>query len=191
MKLADDINVRLAGELITLRPSLRYAMRLEARPGSFAALTREIMDGSLSTAVEIIRDHCDLPDLPQRILETGLQSLTTPLLNYVLAIAGIDMEDAPANEHGNHAKQRASVSFKEYLANLYRIGAGQLGWTPKDTLDATPLEILEAYKGRIELLRSIFGGKEETPKSDMPLDDKIKTAFASFNVVKLQRRKAA
>lgn len=193
MKLADDIIIRLGGEAITLRPSLRFAMRLDRRPGSFGALSREIMEGSLSAAVEIMRDHTDMPDLPTRIMETGLPRLTTPLLNYVMGVAGIDMDDAPANDHGKPTKQRPNIPFSEYLANLYRLGTGWLGWTPQETLDATPAEILEAYKGRLELLRAIFGSKEEAPSpaSDIPLDDKIKTAFASFNVVRVNRRKAA
>ncbi|MEX0404049.1 hypothetical protein ABGN05_00055 [Aquibium sp. LZ166] len=192
-KLADDIIVRIGGEAITLRPCLRFAIRLERRPGSFSILTREIMDGSLSAAVEIIRDHTVMPDLPKRILETGLPSLTTPLLGYVMGLAGIDPDDGPANDHGKPTKQRRDVPFSDYLANLYRIGTGWLGWTPKDTLEATPLEILEAYKGRLELLRSVFGGKEDAPdsKSDMPLDQKFKTAFGSFGTTIAKRKKAA
>ena len=193
MKIGQTIMIVVGGKEIHLVPRLRFAMRLERRPGSFSGLSREIMEGSLTAAVEIIRDHTAMPDLPKRILETGLPRLTTPLLNYVMGIAGIDLDDAPANDHGNRTKQRANIPFSEYLANLYRLGTGWLGWTPKDTLDSTPAEIMEAYKGRLELLRSIFGGKEEAPSpaSDIPLDDKIKTAFASFNVVRMQRRKAA
>lgn len=193
MKIGQTIMIVLGGEAIELRPSLRFAMRLERRPGSFAGLTREIMDGSLTTAVEIIRDHTDMPDLADRIMETGLARLTTPLLNYVMGVAGIDMDDAPANDHGRPGKQRPSIPFSEYLANLYRLGTGWMGWTPKETLDSTPAEILEAYKGRLELLRSIFGSKDDAPSpaTDIPLDEKVKTAFASFNVVRMQRRKAA
>ncbi len=140
--------------------------------------------------MEIVRDHTDLPDLPTRILDTGLARLTTPLLSYLMAIAGIDPDDAPANDNAAKGK---TVPFADHLANLYRLGTGWLGWTPKDTLDSTPAEIMEAYKGRLELLRSIFGGEKETPSpaSDIPLDDKIKTAFASLNVVKMKRRRTA
>lgn len=190
-KLAQSITITLGGKDIHLVPRLRFAMRLERRPGSFAALSREIMDGSLSAACDIIRDHTDLPDLPKHILDTGLACLTTPLLSYLMAIAGIDPEDAPAND--NRTKQPGTIPFSDHLANLYRLGTGWLGWTPKDTLESTPAEIMEAYKGRLELLRSIFGGEQEAPSpaSDIPLDDKIKTAFASFNVVKMKRRRAA
>lgn len=192
-KLADDITVRIGGEAITLRPCLRFAIRLERREGSFSSLSREIMDGSLSAAVEIVRDHTDLSDLPQRILETGLPRLTNPLLLYVMALAGIDPDDAPANDQGKPVKQQRETPFSEYLASLYRIGTGWLGWTPTETLDATPAEIMEAYKGRLDLLRSVFGGKDDTTdkQSDMPLDDKFKVAFGSFGTTVVKRGRAA
>jgi hypothetical protein len=57
------------------------------------------------------------------------------------------------------------------------------------TLNATPAEIIEAQKGRTELLRAVFGGGEEEP-SNLPLDDKVKTAFGSFTTTIVKRRKA-
>lgn len=193
MRLAETITITLGADSIELRPSLRCAMRLERRPGSFAKLTRDVMDQSLSAAVEIITDHTDMPDLAKRILETGLPRLTTPLLHYVMGIAGIDPEDAPANDHGRPTKQRRDVPFNEHLAGLYRIGTGWLGWTPKDTLDATPAEIMEAYKGRLEMLKGIFGsGENETPdRSTLSLDEKVKTALGSFSTTKVKRTKVA
>lgn len=191
-KLADEITVRIGGEAITLRPCLRFAIRLERREGSFSSLTKAVMDGSLSAAVEIVRDHTDMPNLADRILETGLARLTNPLLLYVMALAGIDPDDAPANDHGKPSKPRRDTPFSEHLASLYRIGTGWLGWTPADTLDATPSEIMEAYKGRLELLRSIFGGKDDAPdkQSDMPLDDKVKGLFGGRTTI-VKRGRAA
>lgn len=186
-KLADDITVILAGGAITLRPSLRFAIRLERRPGSFAALVQEIMDGSLSAACDIIGDHVRMtPDMQDAIL-AALPSLRGPLIAYVMACAGIDPDDAPAND--NRGQPRKSVPFDEYLIGLYRVGTGWLGWTPHVTLNATPAEIIEAQKGRTELLRAVFGGGEEEP-SNLPLDDKVKTAFGSFTTTIVKRRKA-
>ncbi len=188
MKLADDITIRVAGELITLRPSLRHAIRLERRHGSFAALAREVMDGSLTAAIEIIEPQADgLPFLPNRVLDE-LPRLQPALLAYVMALAGIDPDEAPKGKADNSNSQ----SFADYLSGLYRIGTGWLGWTPADTLDATPAEIIEAHKGRLEMLRAVFGGKEETAKpSAIGLDDKFKVAFGSFGTTNVQRRKAA
>ncbi len=188
MKLADDITVRIGGEAITLRPCLRFAIRLERRPGSFAGLIQEITDGSLTATCDLIGDHLDMTPHTQDAVFNVLPDLREPLLAYVMACAGIDADDnAPAND--NKAKGKP-VSFGEHLAGLYRIGTGWLGWTPADTLDATPAEIMEAYRGRLDMLKSIFGGGDETPKSDLPLDDKIRTAFAGFTTVKVSRKKA-
>lgn len=183
-KLAQSITITLGGKDIHLVPRLRFAMRLERRPGSFAALVREIMDGSLSAAVEIIGDH--VPVSADTVFD-ALPDLREPLLTYVMALAGIDPEDTPANDN---AKGK-TVPFTEHLAGLYRIGTGWLGWTPADTLDATPAEITEAHAGRLDMLKAIFGVSDEKPdRSTLPLDEKIKTAFAGFNTVRVSRKKA-
>lgn len=86
MKLADDIVITLGGEEVILHPSLRNAIRLERRPGSFDKLLQEIAEGSLSAAVEIIADHHDHPMLKSRILEARIDALAMPLLTYVVAL---------------------------------------------------------------------------------------------------------
>lgn len=190
MKVADDITIRIGGEAITLRPCLRFALRLERRPGSFGQLAREIMDGSLSAAVEIVRDHASIKHLETRLFEVGIETLQSALLRYVMALAGIDPDDAPAKGDGGKGK---SQPFDEYLAGLYRIGTGWLGWTPETTLDATPSEITEAYRGRLDMLKAIFGSSEQADDkpSTITLDEKFKTAFGSFGTTKVKRKKGA
>lgn len=190
MKIADTIIVTIAGERVTLHPALRHGIRLERRPGSFAGLIQDITDGSLTAACDLIGDHLDMTPHTRDAVFNVLPDLQGPLLAYVMACAGIDADDeAPAND--NKAKGKP-VTFSEHLTGLYRLGTGWLGWTPADTLDATPAEIMEAYRGRLDMLKSIFGGSDDTTasKSDLPLDEKIRTAFAGFNTVKVQRRKA-
>ena len=183
MRLASKITIKVAGESIELRPSLRHAIRLERREGSFSQLVRDIQDGSLSAAVEIIADHTNLPFLQNRVFDV-LSQLQGPLLEYVSACAGIDPEDAPANT--DEKSERKSVPFADYLTQLYQIGTGWLGWTPKDTLDATPAEIMLAYKGRTEMLNAIFGsGEDETPATDdRPLAEKFRSIFAAHGTVR-------
>jgi hypothetical protein len=186
MKLAETIEIKVAGKRITLRPSLRHAIRLERREGSFARLMSDIMDGSLSASCEIIADHCSLPFLESRVFDAGLDTLKEPLLRYVVACAGIDDElgeDAPKEKPGK------SVSFPEHLAGLYRIATGWLGWPPNVALDATPAEIMEAYKGRVEMLKAIFGSSEPTPNPPADFGDKLKTALQSFEVKKVKRQR--
>lgn len=192
MKLADDITISIGGEAITLRPSLRFALCLERRPGSFSRLAREIMDGSLSAACEIISDHTGMQFLDARVFDAGLDRLTVPLLSYIMACVGMDPDEAKTDAKnpkvGNLGK---AVPFKEHLTNLYRIGTGWLGWTPQDTLDATPAEISEAYQGRLEMLKAIFGGSSEDtaePADPLSLDEKFRTVFGSFGTTIVQRK---
>ncbi|MEO9340473.1 hypothetical protein ABFT80_23970 [Mesorhizobium sp. SB112] len=181
MKLADDITITVAGEEIFLHPALRHAIRLERLEGSFAKLIRDVQENSLSAAVEIIRDHTDMLFLENRVLEV-LPELKGSLLAYVMALTGIDLEDAPAKAKTNGSK---SVPFADHLTNLYRIGTGWLGWTPETTLDATPTEITQAYKGRLEMLKAIFGGGEKAkPEDDRPLNEKFRSLFAAHGTVK-------
>ena len=191
-KLADIITVSIGGEAIELRPSLRFAIRLERRPGSFAGLLREIMDGSLTAACEIIRDHADIPMLETRILDNGLDPLREPLVRYVLALTGMDEPEA-ANDNGSKPKGK-SQPFSEYLSGLYKIGTGWLGWTPQETLDATPAEIMLAHDGRMSMLKAIFGGtddKTDKPQSDISLDDKFRGVFGGFGTKIITKRKEA
>lgn len=174
--LIDTIVIRLAGEEIILRPSLRYAMRLERLRGGFATLTKGVMDGSLSAAVEIIRDHYEHPFLENQVLE-ALDMLKGPLLDYLGACLGVDPDDKSGKT--SNAKTEA-VAFAEYLTSLYRIGTGWLGWTPAETLYATPAEIKEAYRGRMEMLKAIFGSGDGKDKADTPASPDQLTAKMKF-----------
>jgi hypothetical protein len=181
VRLADDITIVIAGEEITLRPSLHHAIRLERREGSFQKLLRDIMDGSLTAACDVIRDHTVLDFLENRILD-ALPDLKAPLLQYVMQCAGVDGDDAPA-KGGKPAK---SVPFREYLQQQYKVATGWLGWSPETALDATPAEIQLAYEGRLDMLKAIFGSTENktSPDADMPLDAKFKGIFGGLGTVK-------
>lgn len=176
MRLAAPIIIILAGEAVALRPSLACAMQLERRPGSFKGLLDEIADDSLSAASAIIAPHHSHPMLAIRIMDAGLETLRPALMDYVLQCAGID-PDAPKT-----ASEGPSVSFAEHLQHLYRIGTGWLGWTPDATLDATPAEIMEAYRGRMDMLKAIFGSADDDQPQPSPgnLDDKFRAVFGSF-----------
>lgn len=187
MRLAEEITVTIAGRAVTLRPSLRFAIELERREGSFQKLTRDIIDGSLTAAVEIIQPHTDLDFLPNRILDE-LEEIKPALLRYVMACAGVDGADA--QKAGPKGKAAKSVPFRDYLQDLYKKATGWLGWTPDVALDATPAEIILAYEGRLDMLKAIYGG-EEKPESALSLDDKFKVAFGSFGTRKVTRKAAA
>lgn len=173
MRLADEIVIVLGGEVIVLHPALRHAIALERKPGGFKRLLDEVQDGSLTAAIELIEPHHGHPLLANRIFDAGLATLMEPLTRYIFACAGIDPDEAAQPK----AKGK-TLTFAEYLLDLYRIGTGWLGWTPETTLDSTPTEIVEAYKGRADMLRSIFG-TSETKQDDRPLGDKFRAFFSS------------
>lgn len=182
MRLAHAIVIKLGVEDIELRPRLRFAIQLERRSGGFSQLVTDINDGSLTAALDIIAPHTGMPFLAPRIHHV-LPKLHGPLLAYVSACAGIDPDDkqAKTDEH----RTPKSVPFSEYLLGLYRIGTGWLGWTPSATLDATPFEIIEAHKGRTEMLKAILGGGEPAePKDDRPLDEKFRSIFAGHQIIR-------
>lgn len=160
MKLADDITIEIGGETITLHPSLWHAIRLARRVDSFDKLVRGVIDGNLTIACAIIIDHADMDFLENHVFD-ALPDLREPLLDYILACAGIDPEELSPDK----CAKGTPVPLAEQLAGLYRIGTGWLGWTPADTLDATPAEITEAHKGRLEMLKAIFGDGEKTKPS--------------------------
>lgn len=55
---------------------------------------------------------------------------------------------------------------------------GWLGWSEADTLDASMAGILLAYEGRLDLLKSIFGGGEKSKTPDtLASPGKIKNAL--------------
>lgn len=163
MRLADEITVIIAKEAVTLRPSLRCAIRLERRPGSFQQLTRDIMDGSLTAAVEVIQDHTDLDFLPNRILD-DLDRLKPALLRYVMACAGVDPHDAPkALPVGKPAK---SVPFRDHLIGLYRIAAGWLGWPRKSPLMRPRLKSSSPMKAAWTCSRPSTAGAEISQRTN-------------------------
>ncbi|CCB65389.1 hypothetical protein [Hyphomicrobium sp. MC1] len=177
--LAKSIEIELGAEVLLLRPSLRHALSLECRPGGgFPGLLSDLQDGSLNAAVEVIKPHYCPRHLPSLVFDK-LNELQSPLTQYVIALTGIDPDTKPS-EGGK------TLSFREHLLNLYKIGTGWLGWTPDVTLDATPSEIMLAYDGRIELLKAVFGTSDaETAEPDgKELDAKLKAAFGTFKTIK-------
>lgn len=187
-RLAEEIIVHLAGEAIVLRPSLRHAIALERRPGSFKAALDAIEEGSLGIAAEIIRPHH--PGVSLDAIFAHLDRLKPALFAYVAACAGID-ETAPERraKAKTSGKPLPSVPFAEHLVGLYRIGTGWLGWTPDQTLDATPTEIRLAYEGRVEMLRAIFGGTDDAAEPATP-EEKMKAIKAGFGLLGTKRETA-
>ncbi|NLS04607.1 hypothetical protein HGP14_14710 [Rhizobium sp. P32RR-XVIII] len=187
MKLAEEILITLAGQAIELRPSLRHAILLERRDGSFRKLLDDIRDGSLTAALDIVEPHAGgMLFLKNHVFEVMAEVRPT-LIAYVLACAGLDVGGEETDAPASSERGATSRSFADHLLDLYKTGTGWLGWTPETTLYATPTEIRLAYEGHIEMLKIVHGsGAEAQPKDDRPIADKFRAIFADLGTQKVE-----
>jgi hypothetical protein len=165
MKLgADGIYVELAGEGFELRPSLRASMRLVRRHG-LSGLLAAVQGFNITTIMDVLREGSIKPSLLlAEIAAVGLHAvrnrLTGSLAEFVLAVAGIDPDDATPTE----SAPGKPVAPERVFAQLFGIATGWLGWTPEEAWNATPAEIIAARVGRADLisdvLKAVFGSAE-------------------------------
>jgi hypothetical protein len=165
MRPAGEIVMQI-GTGLALRPTLRAATCLEQSHG-FDKLLIDVANGNLGTMADIVR-HANGADLLRLIAGVPLLEvmgeLISSLSRFVLLLAGVDPDNiTPAADNGGER-----TTFREYHAKLYRIATGWLGWTPETAWNATPTEIIEAYKGHLEMLRAVHGGTEPESTPDTP-----------------------
>lgn len=179
----EEITLTLDGERIHLRPSLRAAARLERRHGGFPAILKGLDEASVSVIADLIGECATAPtDVPDLLVTPGLAWRLVPVVPalqmLVLNLMGYDPD---AEEAAAGSGDGARITFAEVHARLYRLGTGYLGWTPAETWAASPGEIRQAYEGRLELLRSVFGGGDPSPTGKgkaASLDDKFAALIA-------------
>lgn len=168
MRLADEIiTLRVEGEAILLRPTLRVAMRLDRKFHGFAAVYRGVLEGSFTVMAEIIREGSvsptSFPDYLDAIaampLRKGIEPIRLALLTFVGILSGIDADN------DNEAPSGEPMTAADYYTRLFEIGTGWLGWTPEQTWEATPAEIRAAYRGRLDMLKAIFGSGQSGEKA--------------------------
>ena len=179
MKLIQDIRIKVGSEEISLVPTLHEAIRLEQSHG-LSALAKQVSDGSFTACCIVLERHYPRPlGLEPYVLE-NLDAIQTPLLDYLLALAGIDTEKPQASEKpsGEHSGDETQ-SILDHLNQLYKLATGWLGWTPQTALESSPAEIILAYQGRLDLLKAIFGSSDQAPQPETA------PAFTDANVKKL------
>lgn len=172
MRLADETKITVGSKTFTLRPSLRAAVRLHEDYNGLQNLYAAIGSGGVSAALDLISAACSDPrlvvllayEVDKHALETSIWSIREQLQAFVLKLSGHDGAD------GEPASTGKPIAYDEYFTMLYRIATGWLGWNPNDAWDATPAEIIEAKKGRIELLREIFGGEDKHESESLTPD---------------------
>lgn len=165
----EQVTIAHGGNTVTLRPTLRAAVTLEARFG-FPALFRGLDDLNLTIISEIILTACSsrhdaaafLSVHPGRPLFPFFMNARGPLAELVSMFM-------PAPVQSLNTKPKAvtnpgkPVAWADFYADLYEKATGWLGWTPETTWNATPTEIDRAYSGHIEKLKAIHGSREDKP----------------------------
>jgi hypothetical protein len=163
MRLADDQTAICLGfETIHLRATLRAAFRLERTYEGFHNLSEAIALGHFAAFADLIREASDDPKAVDYYFEyignnpmlVSIMELREPLLKFILILSGANAKG------GDKTGSGPRITFEEYHIKLFRIATGWLGWTPDQAWNATPAEILEAHKGRLEMLAAIFGSKK-------------------------------
>ncbi|WP_130581179.1 phage tail assembly chaperone [Bradyrhizobium sp. Leo170] len=168
MRLADDtFKLTLETRSFTLRPSLRAAFNLNHKYDGFHALSHSIADGSFSACSDLIAECCTDPN------GWVLYSMKAGAVREVLAARGQLIEfilvliGAQDKTGGDKPQAGKPISFDEYFTQLFQIGTGWLGWSPAETWNATPAEIINAKRGRNAMLEEIFGRKSEDQAADV------------------------
>jgi hypothetical protein len=184
---ADELTISIDGVKVHLRPSLKAAMRLERKYQGFEKLALEVTNMNLSAIIQIIEEASTektiIPDLLNKIaskpLQRGVEHLVAPLLSFIFQLAGFDVED-DHEEQETKAKTETRITFAEHHTRLFRIATGWLGWSPEIAWASTPNEITEAYQGRVEMLKAIYGGSDEEEQKPQDLATQARIAFAKL-----------
>ena len=160
---ANTFSLQLGDRSFDLKPSLRAAFILYERYDGFHNLSRHLADGSLTAALDIISATIvDAKGWGEYALPANgavvrdLMAATGDLIEFVMLLAGADDKSSGKADTGK------PIPFDEYFTQLFQIGTGWLGWTPDDTWEATASEIINAQKGRMDMLKALFGSKEQT-----------------------------
>ncbi|MER2263889.1 hypothetical protein [Methylobacterium oxalidis] len=177
MRLAGDITIiKIEGEAIRLRPSLRAALRLERRFGGFRPLLADLLVGSLGALTAIIGECSEHPDPFAFITKPGpeplaerLDRITPDLVRLVLELADTDPDgdDEPKPESTG-----PKVPLAEAFATLFGLATGVLKWSPADAWAATIPEITVALEQHVALVRAQNGiaEPERAGPDNSPLD---------------------
>lgn len=157
---ANTFTLQVGDKSFDLKPSLRAAFHLHHKYG-FPELSQAILDGSFTAIMDLITATSAVTPIAslREILDAREQ-----LLEFVLILSGADTS-------GDKSSSKP-MAFDEYFTKLYQIGTGWLGWTPDDTWDATPAEIMNAHTGRLDMLKALFGSKSEGDDGTLASVDK-------------------
>lgn len=169
----EQVTIAHGGNTVTLRPSLRAAITLEARYG-FPAMFRALEEGNLTIISEIIlAASVSRQDAAAFLLGLDGRPLSSFIGPARLPLAELVSMFRPAPVIRLDTKALAaptgkSVAWADYYADLYEKATGWLGWTPETAWNATPTEIDRAYSGHVDKLKAMHGGEDKEEKQNDP-----------------------
>lgn len=170
----EEVRITLGGSTVTLRPTLRAAVTLEARYG-FPTMFRALEEGSFTIISEIILAASSpatdgatflLSEAAGRSLSSFIGRSRIPLAELVSMLM-----PAPDPQATNLRPSGKSIAWGEFYAHQFEQATGWLGWTPEQAWNATPTEIDRAYTGYIAKLKAIHGSGEDDKQASAKAPD--------------------
>ena len=166
---------------LCLRPSLRAASALERLHGGLAPLFAHVEAFHLGTVRAVIRASATDPHAADAFLaayaDTPLRAFRdltlAPILNVLAGIIPDTGEEPTAAPSGTPRP------WSEAYADLYGLATGWLGWTPAEAWQATPTEIVRAFRAHVDMLRAVHGG--EAPENENTPDATARAAQRQAN----------
>lgn len=145
---------------LILRPTLRCASTAAQHSG-LASLIAKLEQCDLTSIHALIRSAATSADDAERFLAAIhnqpmhriRQAILPSLFDLITALLPAD-PDAP-----KRTTDQKPQSWAKVFNDLYGYGTGWLGWTPAQTWDATPAEIITAMKAHSEKLIAMNGGE--------------------------------
>ncbi|MGP4690639.1 hypothetical protein [Agrobacterium cavarae] len=179
----EEVRIAHGGSTVTLRPTLRAAVTLEAR-FDFPVLFRALEEGSFTIISEIILAASSsasdaaafLAGIPGKPLSSFIPAMRMPLAELVSML--MPTPAVRLEKSAIAAPSGKSIAWSEFYAHQFEQATGWLGWTPEQAWNATPTEIDRAYTGHIAKLKAIHGSDED----DKPTNNAPDPKQAAHNV---------
>jgi hypothetical protein len=117
-----------------------------------------------------------LTDIEQHGLGVLRNRLASPLAAFVLALAGIEPDDATRPT----PPPEPSLTPADFHTKLFETATGWLGWSPEQAWASTPDEIMAAKSGRTDLITDVL-------KAVFGTSDKRQTSSTTYTVDQLKQ----
>lgn len=152
------IVLELNGTTFTLRPSLGAAIRL-AYAYELPALAKGVAEGNLSMLAAVIAETSGAP--LSHVHAAVAPPFNGKLIKAINAAMAVLAEMLDFGEEDAKPATGTPMPLIKAFQHLFEIACGTIGWSPEIALNATPAQILIAYRGRVELLKALFGTSED------------------------------